>query len=36
MRHLECSSTEHSHTEMNNLEEQSLDAMWEGRKITCF
>lgn len=32
MHHLEYGLTEYSNTEMNSLEEESLDVMWEGRK----
>lgn len=32
VHHLEYSVPEHSNTEMNSLEEESLDVMWEGSK----
>lgn len=35
VHHLEYSLTEHSNTEMNSLEGESLDVMWEGRKSSC-
>lgn len=36
MCHLEYGLMKYSNTEMSNLEEESLNVMWEGRKGKCF